>query len=188
MLSAVRELPARFDLQGAPVRGGRRPTAPRLPSRAPGGRAGPRRPGPAAAPPACGTAPDGTQLDCVGPTGGPGKCLAEVTQAGHACDPTLQTGAGCATYLSLVCDSTTKQCVPIPVLPPGASCAQGGQCGAGSRCDGKTCVPPRAIGAACQVGEGPSCAARSTCVAAASDGGTGAAGVCKAVSSTTACN
>jgi hypothetical protein len=123
--------------------------------------------------PTCGSLPAGDQLDCVGRPGGFGKCMPEETKVGAACDPTLESGPGCSTYRSLTCNAATKTCQLISILPPGSSCSQGGQCGAGSLCIGQTCQPALADGAPCTPEAFPACQEPARCQTATADSGSG---------------
>ena len=133
----------------------------------------------------CGRTSDGTQLDCVGPVGGTGRCVPETTVAGQPCDPALTNGPGC--WGRLVCNPASKTCIPVPVASTGESCAQWGICAGRGSCVAGECVAPVADGAPCG-NDVTFCHSPATCVTGDAGGDGGSTGTCTLPSGLTACH
>ena len=132
------------------------------------------------------SAPCGSGLSCVGATGmgtggTPGTCMASVSMAGAACDPTLRTAPSCDRTVGLFCNATSKTCTTITYAASGGACGLGSDgnfidC-TGGICFGSVtggpnpmmgaCKADAADGAACDTANGPGCIAPAKCVTTA---------------------
>lgn len=133
--------------------------------------------------------------ECVGAnytTGAPGNCQVAVEVDGGACSGTT---AYCDFYGGLVCNTTAKTCVPltlagggqpcgyVPSLGVTEYCAQGEHCPNVTDGGQAVCPGTAAMGAACDVVNGPGCVPPARCIAT----GGGTAGTC-GVADATACH
>ncbi len=92
-----------------------------------------------------------------------GTCVARGA-AGAPCD----TGRDCATWGSLLCNLTTKRCVPVQLSSTNACGFQNNGalylgCPAGGTCVNNVCIKPAADGAACDEDDGPDCTWPAQC-------------------------
>jgi hypothetical protein len=134
---------------------------------------------------ACGKGlPCGTGLACIGASSTSGKtgtCMTAATAAGMACDPTNAVGPGCDRNSGLVCNTQSKQCAQIAIVPGGQACglvnSQDALCSGGGLCMGAmgttpgTCLAAPLDGASCDLANGPPCLTPLRCIVG-SDGGT----------------
>jgi hypothetical protein len=115
-----------------------------------------------------------------------------VSQAGAACDPAAKTGPACSRDQGLTCNSQSKQCATIPVVPGGQPCddvnnqaqlcSASGQCSQTAGGQTGTCTAAADDGSACDTQSGPPCRSGARCITT----GSGTAGTCQ-LSTASAC-
>ena len=116
-----------------------------------------------------------------------GTCQPLVTAPGAPCDPKHETGPSCSTNAGVYCSSTSKTCVAVGYVQPGAACgvqssgAGYNLCTNASACFSATCVAQANPGEACDLSLGPSCFAGSRCIT----DGISTAGTCTVIDSAT---
>jgi hypothetical protein len=122
-------------------------------------------------------APCGNGLSCVGAKG-TGTCMAEITQAGAACDFKKATAADCDRDAGLFCDNNNV-CGTLTEGKLGDACGFDKTTNTSTICSGssfclapmtgaaKVCTAPAADGAACDSATGPFCQTPARCIATA---------------------